>query len=227
MRTARRLEHKLEFLAILILDRTVKISFLNSEMLFSLAGNLNSLAIDGCVDRTLAERHMFTCTAQTTCVHGSRGLTSSSPNCVPKTFTRPRVMFRFALHSTLNASTCSLSPTSLVLHSSTSPTPDLLVHASIHPLQRSTAGWHFYGIPTSRRKRPISRRRLHKTFRSRFVSDFRTVPIKRTSELPRKMNRESICLGRSLWLAWVLCSEREEEGSADLRITDKEWLEEV
>ena len=69
-------------------------------------------------------------TAQMTCVHGSRGSTSSSPNCVPKTYTHPRVMFHLAPHRTLNTSTSSLSPTSPVLHSSTSPTPDLL---STHP----------------------------------------------------------------------------------------------
>ena len=39
-------------------------------------------------------------------------------------------MFHFAPHSTLNTSTSSLSPTSPVLHSSTSPTPDLF---SEHP----------------------------------------------------------------------------------------------
>ena len=85
---------------------------------------------------TLAACHIFThshCTVQTTCVHGSRDLTSSSPNCVPKTFNHPRVMFHLARHSTLNTSTSSLSRTSLVLHSSTSPTPDLL---STHPFTR-------------------------------------------------------------------------------------------
>ena len=57
-------------------------------MLFSLAGNLNFLAIDGCVDRYTCRTphfHMQShCTEQTTCVHGARCLTSSSPNCVPK-----------------------------------------------------------------------------------------------------------------------------------------------
>ena len=43
----------------------------------------------------------------------------------------PRVMSRSLLHSTLNTSTSVLSPTSPVLHSSTSPTPGLLSHASI------------------------------------------------------------------------------------------------
>ena len=67
------------------------------------------------------------CTVQTTCALGS------SLSCVPETFTHPRVMFHLAPHSTLNTSTSSLSPTSPVLLSSSSPKPDLLsTHPFIH-----------------------------------------------------------------------------------------------
>ena len=59
-----------------------------------------------------------------------KGPNQLKTNCVPKTFTHPRVMFHLAPHSTLNTSTSSLSRTSPVLHSSTSPTPGLL---STHP----------------------------------------------------------------------------------------------
>ena len=69
------------------------------------------------------------CTAQTSCAPGSRSINKLKTNCVPKTFTHPRVMFHPAPHSTLNTSTSSLSASPL-MHSSTSPTPDLL---STHP----------------------------------------------------------------------------------------------
>ena len=59
-----------------------------------------------------------------------KGLNKLKTNCVPITFTHPRVMFRLAPYSTLNTSTSSLLVASPVLHSSSSPTPDLL---STHP----------------------------------------------------------------------------------------------
>ena len=56
-------------------------------------------------------------------------------------------MFHLAPHSTPNTSTSSLSPTSHVLLSSSSPNPDLLSTHPFYPLRRSTAGWFFFGIP--------------------------------------------------------------------------------
>ena len=72
----------------------------------------------------------------------------------PKIGFHPRVMFHLAPHSTLNTSTSSLSPTSPVLLSSSSPNPDLL---STHPYfhcEHPRQDGHFYGIPTSRSGRP-------------------------------------------------------------------------
>ena len=59
----------------------------------------------------------------------------------------PRVMFHLAFHRTLNTSTSSLSLTSPVLVSSTSPNPNLLSTHPFYPLWRSTTGWYLYGIP--------------------------------------------------------------------------------
>ena len=76
-----------------------------------------------------------------TCVHGSRlkfKLVAS-----PQQVSHPRAMFHLAPHSTLNTSTSSLSPTSLVLLSSSSPNPDLFsTHPFIHcgtPRQHGTS----------------------------------------------------------------------------------------
>ena len=113
--------------------------FFSSEMLFRLPesefpGNRRGVKTD-----TLAARHIFTCTvtptdhtAQMTCVQGSRSLQGSSLSCVSKIVFiskivfHLRVMCHLAPQSTLNTSTSSLSSTSPVLHSSTSPTTDLL-----------------------------------------------------------------------------------------------------
>ena len=77
------------------------------------------------------------CTVQTTCVHGSRAQQAQVRIVCQKPFLHPRVMSSSLLHSTLNTSTSSLSPTSPALHSSTSPTPGLL---STHPFTAKIHG---------------------------------------------------------------------------------------
>ena len=132
--TARRseVEQKLEFLAIFNLDWKA-VSFCSE--IFSLAGNLNSLAID----RECRQIHLphATSSSHAQSLHRTddmcslaQGAWGLKTNCLPKTFTHPRVMFHLAPHSTMNTSTSSLSPTSPVLLSSSSPNPDLL---STHP----------------------------------------------------------------------------------------------
>ena len=136
---ARRLEiePKLEFLAILILEVNSSF-FIEFRDPSSLAGNLNSLAIDGEVQTdTPAARphfHMYSrCTVQMTSVLWLKGPEGSRRIVSQNTFTHPRVMFHLAPHNTLNTSINSLSPTSPVLLSSSSPNPDLLsTHPFIH-----------------------------------------------------------------------------------------------
>ena len=91
-----------------------------------------------CVDRYTCRTphfHMYSHstdhTAQITCVHGSRSWKAQVCVASPKKVSHPRVMFHFAPRSTMNTSTSSLSPTSPVLLSSSSPNPDLL---STYPL---------------------------------------------------------------------------------------------
>ena len=76
---------------------------------------------------TLAARHIFTrtVTAQIT-QHQCTCTLAQFLSCVPKTGHYPRVIFHLAPHSTLNTSTNSLSPSSPVLLSSSSPKPYLL-----------------------------------------------------------------------------------------------------
>ena len=82
----------------------------------------------------LPARHIFTCTviAQITQHRWHLHMAQvwvASPKCV----IHPRVMFHLAPCSTLNTSTSSLSPISLVLLSSSSPNPDVLsTHPFIH-----------------------------------------------------------------------------------------------
>ena len=92
--------------------------------------------------------HVHTCspstdhTAQMTRVHWLK--TSCAPKNVPS---HPRVMSRPLLHATLSTSSPSLSSTSDVLLVVFFCEPRLVVHVSNHLLRRSTARWHFHGIP--------------------------------------------------------------------------------
>ena len=86
---------------------------LSSEMLFRLPETESTGGVDRYTCRT-PHFHMHShCTVQATCVPWLKGPKGSSLSCVPETFTHPRVMFHLAPHSTLNTSTCSLSPTYL------------------------------------------------------------------------------------------------------------------
>ena len=133
--TARRLE----FLAILILDWTVMIFWV--QICFSACRKRNSLAIDGGTPHF----HMYShCTHHTARMHVYIG---SSLSCVPK----------IGSSSTRHVSPCAsqyiehqhkfsltyLSCVTVVLFSEPRP----VVHASICPVWRSTVGWYFYGIP--------------------------------------------------------------------------------
>ena len=98
---------------------------------------VNSLAIDGRCRQIHLPHATFSHVQSLHRSHSTddmcawlKGLDKLKTNCVPKTFTHPRVMFHLAPHSTLNTSASTLSLTSPVLHSSASPTPDLL---STHP----------------------------------------------------------------------------------------------
>ena len=99
------------------------------------------------VDRYTFYMHSH-CSAQTTCAPCSR-MQGSSLSCVAKIVLHPRVMFHLALDNTLNHqhkfSLTYLSSVTIVYFSGSRP----VVYASIYLLQRSTAGWHFCGIPTS------------------------------------------------------------------------------
>ena len=96
---------------------------------------------------TPAARHIFTCTV--IAQHRRHVfLSPRGPRAQEKWYAK------IGHSSTRHVSSCAsrytehqhkFSPTSPVLLSSTSPNPDLL---STHPLtRRSTAGWHFNGIP--------------------------------------------------------------------------------
>ena len=130
--TARRLEQKLEFLPILILDWTVVI-FFSSDGLFACRKKLNSLAIDW-VCRQIHLPHATFSHAQSlhrtddTCALAQ----SIKGELRPKKNVHPRVMFHLAPHSTLNTSTSSLLPTFPVLHSSTFSDSRPVAHASIY-----------------------------------------------------------------------------------------------
>ena len=86
------------------------------------------------VTDTLPARHIFTCTViEQITQHRWHVCMAQVWVAHPKWVIHPRVMCRLAPHSTLNTSTSSLSPTSLVLLSSSSPNPDLLsTHPPIH-----------------------------------------------------------------------------------------------
>ena len=154
--TARRLEveQKLEFLAILILDWTA-VNFFVKRCFFFACRKVNSLAIDGGCRQVHLPHATF---SHVQSLHRSH---STEDMCAWLKFElRPRnrsvihgVMFHLAPHSTTNTSTSSLSTTSpvfaVVLFSESRP----VVHASICPLWRSTAGWYIYGIPLLHRKR--------------------------------------------------------------------------
>ena len=114
-------------------------------MLFSLAGNLNSLAIDkGCVDRYTCRTphfHMYSrCTDHTARMHVYFG---SSLSCVPNMGHSSTRHVSLCASQYTEHSTSSLSLTSPVLLSSFSPDPDLLsTHLFIHcedPLQDGTS----------------------------------------------------------------------------------------
>ena len=121
-------EQKLEFLAILILDWTAVIFFV--QRLFFACRKVTSMAVDRWVDRFTCHTphfHMHShSTVQMTCVHWLKGPESSRRVVLRETFLHPRVMSHFWCTRTLSTSFPSLSSTSPVLMSPSSPKPDLL-----------------------------------------------------------------------------------------------------
>ena len=86
--------------------------------------------------------------AHMTCVQGSRSLQGSSLSCVAKKKSSTRHVSSCASKHTEHQHKFSLIYLSCVAFVYLSD-PRPVVHASIYPLYRSTAGWHFHRIPTS------------------------------------------------------------------------------
>ena len=124
---------------------------LNSSA-FSLARNLNSLAIDGRC-RQIHPPHATFSHAQS--LHSTDDmcawLKTSSLSCAPKALTSSTHHgSSFAARDTEHFLTGSFFYLSCVVFFYLSDS-SLVVHASKNPLRRSTAGWHFCGVPTSHR----------------------------------------------------------------------------
>ena len=77
-------------------------------------------------------------------------LKTSSLSCAPTTLTSSTNRGSFAARDTEHFLTVSFFYSSCVVSVHLSDSR-LVVHASINPLRRSTAGWHFCGLPTSHR----------------------------------------------------------------------------
>ena len=91
------------------------------------AVNCTTLGPSWCGQIHLPHATIFTCTVTAQITQHECTCTLAQVRVAsPKKVIHPRVMFHLAPHCTLNISTSSLSPTSPLLLSSSSPNPDLL-----------------------------------------------------------------------------------------------------